>query len=66
MDRYGRIQLLLAQRRYDMAERDLRSLLAEEPRDAIALALLALCLLHDRERMVEATATASDATNAPM
>ena len=61
MDRYGRIQLLLAQSRYDMAERDLRSLLAEEPRDATALALLALCLLHDRDRMVEATTTAEQA-----
>lgn len=61
MDRYGRIRLLLAQRRFEMAERDLRNLLADEPRDAIALSLLALCLLHDRKRLGEATSTAQQA-----
>ena len=57
-DRYQRVQLLLSQKRYDMAERDLRSLLAEEPRDATANALLALCILNDSDRMVEATESA--------
>ena len=60
-DRYGRIQLLLAQHRYEMAERDLRALLAEDPRDAVALSLLALCLVHDQERLNEATGAAKQA-----
>ena len=60
-DRYSRIQLLLSQRRNDMAERDLRSLLAEEPRDALAHSLLALCIMADSERLVEATESAQRA-----
>ncbi|MGI9474976.1 MAG: tetratricopeptide repeat protein [Rubripirellula sp.] len=60
-DRYERVQLLLAQKRFDMAERDLRSMLAEEPRDATANALLALCILNHPERMVEATEAAQHA-----
>ncbi len=60
-DQYGRVQMLLSQRRYDMAERDLRAMLASEPRDAVAHALLALCILNDRERMVEATSVAEQA-----
>jgi Flp pilus assembly protein TadD len=44
-----------------MAERDLRSMLAEEPMDATAHSLLALCILNDRERMAEATETAQRA-----
>ena len=61
MDRYGRVQLLLSQRRYEMAERDLRALLADDPRDATALALLALCLLQDEKRMADATSAAEQA-----
>lgn len=57
-NRYERSQLLLAQRRYDLAERELRGLLADEPNDGVALALLALCMLHNNERMSEATETA--------
>jgi len=54
-DRYGRIHLLLTQPRFEMAERDLRSMLADEPRDAMALALWALCVAHDRARLSEST-----------
>ncbi|MDE0864664.1 MAG: tetratricopeptide repeat protein [Rubripirellula sp.] len=54
-NQYERAQLLLTQRRYDLAERELRSMLAVEPNDAPSLALLALCILHDPERMTEAT-----------
>ena len=57
-DRYQRIQLLLAQKRYDMAERDLRAMLAEEPRDAVSHALLAMCIVNNPERLVEATEVA--------
>ena len=60
-DRYGRIHLLLSQHRYDMAERDLRSMLTEEPRDATALALLSLCIAHAPQRLVEATEIAQRA-----
>jgi Flp pilus assembly protein TadD len=60
-DRYGRIQLLLSQRRYDMAERDLRSMLTEDPQDASALAMLSLCISHFPQRLVEATEIAQRA-----
>lgn len=60
-DRYERSQLLLAQQRYDLAERELRGLLAEDPNDGIALSLLSLCILHDSERIVEASETAQRA-----
>ncbi|MDG2222191.1 MAG: tetratricopeptide repeat protein [Rubripirellula sp.] len=60
-DRYGRIQLLLTQRRYEMAERDLRSMLTEEPRDATALAMLSLCIIHLPQRLAEATEIAQRA-----
>ncbi len=60
-DRYGRVQLLLSQRRHEMAERDLRMLLADDPGDATAQSLLALCILHDRSRMLEATEMAQHA-----
>jgi len=57
-DQYERAQLLLAQRRYDLAERELRGILAEDPNDGGSLALLALCILNDSERLTEATETA--------
>lgn len=60
-DRYGRVQLLLAQHRHEMAERDLRMMLAEDPGDATAQSLLSLCILHDRDRMQEATEMAEQA-----
>jgi len=60
-NRYERSQLLLAQRRYELAERELRSLLADEPNDGTALSLLALCVLNDNDRMIEASDTAQRA-----
>lgn len=60
-DRYGRIQLLLSQHRNEMAERDLRMMLADEPHDAVAHALLSLCLLQDDQRLAEATDEATAA-----
>jgi tetratricopeptide (TPR) repeat protein len=60
-DRYGRVQLLLSQHRHELAERDLRVMLADDPGDATAQSLLALCILHDRSRMVEATEMAQQA-----
>ncbi|MDB4749939.1 tetratricopeptide repeat protein [Rubripirellula sp.] len=60
-DRYERSQLLLAQRRYDLAERELRALLADEPNDGVSMALLALCILNDSERMIEASEIAQRA-----
>lgn len=54
-DRYGRIQLLLSQHRYEMAERELRSLLTQDPRDAVAHAMLSLCIANSVERLSEAT-----------
>ena len=60
-NRYDRSQLLLAQRRYDLAERELRGLLADDPNDGVSLALLAMCILHDDERKAEATETAQRA-----
>ena len=60
-NRYERSQLLLAQHRYELAERELRSLLADDPNDGIALSLLALCILHDNDRMIEASDMAQQA-----
>jgi Flp pilus assembly protein TadD len=60
-NRYERSQLLLGQRRYDLAERELRNLLADDPNDGVALSLLALCILNDNERIIEASDTAQRA-----
>ncbi len=60
-NRYERSQLLLSQRRYDLAERELRGLLADDPNDGVALSLLTLCILHDKDRRNEATETAQRA-----
>jgi tetratricopeptide (TPR) repeat protein len=49
----ARPALLIEQGRYDMAERELRGRLAEQPDDAVAHSLLAFCLSH-RERHAEA------------
>jgi tetratricopeptide (TPR) repeat protein len=58
---YGRVELLLSQRRYELAERELRGMLAAEPRDATAHALLSLCVLQDRTRLADATEAAQQA-----
>jgi tetratricopeptide (TPR) repeat protein len=60
-NRYEQAQLLLAHRRYELAERELRGLLADEPNDGVSLALLSLCILHDNQRKTEATDTAQRA-----
>jgi Flp pilus assembly protein TadD len=54
-DRYQRAQMLAGTGRYDMAERDLRAMLAEDPRDAAAHSLLALVMLADENRWADAT-----------
>lgn len=53
--RFERVQLLLSQRRYDMAEKELRLQLADDPNDATMHALLALTLSHDDSRLFDAT-----------
>ena len=60
-NRYEQAQLLLAHRRYELAQRELRGLLADEPNDGVSLALLSLCILHDNQRKTEATDTAQRA-----
>lgn len=60
-DPYGRARLLLSQHRYEMAEKELRMQLTQNPQDADGHALLALCLLHDQQRMTEATEQAQRA-----
>jgi Tfp pilus assembly protein PilF len=44
-----RAQLLYHQRRYDLASDALRQLLAEDPNNAPAHALLALCLVEQKK-----------------
>lgn len=61
MNPLSRIRLLIAQHRYDMAERELRSLLSQDPQNGDAHALLAICLLHDQQRQREATEHAEQA-----
>ncbi|MFN7952535.1 MAG: tetratricopeptide repeat protein [bacterium] len=56
----GRAGVLLAQRRWDLAERELRGVLALEPHHAHAHALLSLCLT-ELDRATEATAEAEEA-----
>ena len=46
---YDRALLLYQQSRYDLAEQELRQALANEPNDAFAHALLALCLCHRKD-----------------
>lgn len=52
-----RARVLLEQSRYDLAEEQLRLGLAEDPNDAMAFSLLALCL-SERKRFKEATEAA--------
>ena len=47
--------MLLSQGRTEMAERELRNLLAREPDDSTAHALLSLCMLEDQSRYQNAT-----------
>jgi tetratricopeptide (TPR) repeat protein len=57
-DPYQRVQMLAGTGRHDLAERDLRAMLAEEPRDATAHSLLALVMMSDERRWADATAEA--------
>jgi tetratricopeptide (TPR) repeat protein len=55
-----RAELLIDQRRHDLAEKELRQVIAEEPNQAYAYALLAHCLL-EREQWQAATDAARQA-----
>lgn len=55
MQRYDRAQLLINQGRFEMAEREIRQLLAEDPDDGYAHCLLAICVVRDESRYGEAT-----------
>lgn len=59
----ARAQLLLSQNRPRQAEEILRHALASDPGDGACHALLALCLLRDRERLAEATREAEQAVH---
>lgn len=54
-DVYQRVQMLASTGRFDMAERELRGMLANDPRDATAHSLLALIMLSSTDRYAEAT-----------
>lgn len=54
MPSFERAQLLIQQKRFDLAERELRGILAEDPDQAEAHSYLALCLLEDDRRWREA------------
>ncbi|MDV6032593.1 MAG: tetratricopeptide repeat protein [Phycisphaera sp. RhM] len=53
--RYDRAQLLIGQGRFEMAEREIRQMLAENPDDGFAHALLAICAATDESRYEDAT-----------
>lgn len=52
---YSRIELLLSQGRHELAERETRQLLGQNPDDALAHSLLAICIGNDTDRQDEAT-----------
>jgi tetratricopeptide (TPR) repeat protein len=58
--RFDRAMLLFRQSRYDLAERELRSALADDPNDPLGHAFLALCLV-ERDDHTEATREAFEA-----
>jgi Tfp pilus assembly protein PilF len=58
--RFHRAQLLLNQRRYDLAEKELRAALAEDPGDSDGHAILAMCIA-EQKRYDEATHEAQEA-----
>jgi tetratricopeptide (TPR) repeat protein len=57
-DPYAKIQLLISQSRFDLAEREIRRALTEDPADSQLHAFLAICLLVDKSRLEEATEAA--------
>ncbi len=56
-----RAQMLVGQARYDLADQELRQVLATEPNNAVALGLLAICLVK-QEKYDEAKQAAESAT----
>lgn len=61
MNSIARVHLLIHQNRYDLAERELRGILASDPDQAEPHSLLAICLLQDESRWKEATEEAERA-----
>lgn len=60
-EQLARAQLLMAQQRYDLAEKELRRLIGEQPDDAMAYACLAICIAQDATRYEQATQAAEQA-----
>ncbi|KAA1257658.1 outer membrane protein PgaA [Rubripirellula obstinata] len=60
-DPYAKIQLLISQSRFELAEREIRRSLTEDPDDSQLQAFLAICLLVDKSRLEEATDAAKKA-----
>lgn len=58
---FAKIQLLLSQSRYELAEREIRRELTEDPDNSELHAFLALCLIQDKSKFEEATAEAKKA-----
>ena len=57
-DSLSRIQLLISQGRFDMAKGEIQRALAHDPQNGDLHALLAICLLQDKENLKEATESA--------
>jgi Flp pilus assembly protein TadD len=55
MGSLSRVHLLIQQQRYDLAERELRGILIEDPDQAEPHSLLAICIMQDESRLKEAT-----------
>ena len=55
IQRYDRAQLLINQGRFEMAEREIRQMLGENPDDGYAHCLLAICAGNQESRYDEAT-----------
>lgn len=62
--RYDRAQMLINQGRFDMAEREIRQMLGENPDDGFAHCLLAICASNEESRYEEATREAEMAVAA--
>lgn len=60
-EQLARAQLLMAQQRYDLAEKELRRLIGEQPDEAMAYSCLAICIAEDEKRYDQATQAAEQA-----
>lgn len=60
-EQLARVQMLMAQQRFELAERELRRIIGEHPDLAVAYACLAVCIAQDEQRYVEATQAAEQA-----